>query len=136
MHKCDQYNHFHCRLNDLMLLSNEQLAQKLIEFGLRANELTSAIHLSKQYMDKMRCDNQKAIRLERQMAQTHSKQQKNHYETIVTRHQEFIEQVCPFVIQCPFFHLFIPHHAHSCSKTRHHYAKKLQHYSVALKANR
>lgn len=77
-----------------MLLSNEQLARKVIGLSLRTNELTNAIQLTKEHMDKIRCDNQKAIRMEKQMAQTRLKEQKNHYETIVTRHQEFIEQVC------------------------------------------
>lgn len=77
-----------------MLVSNEQLARKLIGLSLRTNELVNAIQLSKEYMDKIRSDNQKSIRMEKQMAQARLKEQKNHYETIVTRHQEFIEQVC------------------------------------------
>lgn len=77
-----------------MLVSNEQLARKVIGLSLRTTELTNAIHLSKEYMDKIRSDNQKSIRMEKQMAQARLKEQKNHYETIVTRHQEFIEQVC------------------------------------------
>lgn len=76
-----------------MLLSNEQLARKIVGLSLRTNELTNAMQLSKEHMDKIRNDNQKAVRIERQMAQTRLKEQKNHYETIVTRHQEFIEQV-------------------------------------------
>lgn len=76
-----------------MLLSSEQLARKIIGLSLRTNELTNAMQLSKEHLDKIRCDNQKAIRMEKQMAQTRLKEQKNHYETIVTRHQEFIEQV-------------------------------------------
>lgn len=82
------------RLSELMLVSNEQLARKVIGLSLRTTELTNAIHLSKEYMDKIRSDNQKSIRMEKQMAQARLKEQKNHYETIVTRHQEFIEQVC------------------------------------------
>lgn len=79
-----------------MLLSSEQLARRVVGLSLRANELTNAMQLSKEHMDKIRSDNQKSIRLEKQMAQTRLKEQKNHYETIVTRHQEFIEQVgCP-----------------------------------------
>lgn len=76
-----------------MLLSSEQLARKVIGLSLRTTELTNAMQLSKEHMDKIRNDNQKAIRMERQMAQARLKEQKNHYETIVTRHQEFIEQV-------------------------------------------
>lgn len=81
------------RLSELMLLSSEQLARKVIGLSLRTTELVNAIQLSKEHMDKIRNDNQKAIRMERQMAQARLKEQKNHYETIVTRHQEFIEQV-------------------------------------------
>lgn len=76
-----------------MLLSSEQLARKVIGLSLRTNELTNTMQLSKEHMDKIRNDNQKTIRMEKQMAQTRLKEQKNHYETIVTRHQEFIEQV-------------------------------------------
>lgn len=86
-------NKFVHRLSELMLLSSEQLARKVIGLSLRTNELTNAMQLSKEHMDKIRSDNQKAIRLEKQMAQARLKEQKNHYETIVTRHQEFIEQV-------------------------------------------
>lgn len=81
------------RLSDLMLHSSEQLARRVIGLSLRTNELTNAMQLSKEHMDKIRSDNQKSIRLEKQMAHTRLKEQKNHYETIVTRHQEFIEQV-------------------------------------------
>lgn len=82
-----------------MLLSNEQLARKVIGLSLRTNELTNAMQLSKEHMDKIRSDNQKTIRLEKQMAQTRLKEQKNHYETIVTRHQEFIEQVSVLLLR-------------------------------------
>ncbi|XP_055313157.1 centrosomal protein of 131 kDa isoform X2 [Sitodiplosis mosellana] len=81
------------KLSELMLLSSEQLARKVIGLSLRTNELTNAIQLSKDHMDKIRSDNQKTIRLEKQMGQARLKEQKNHYETIVTRHQEFIEQL-------------------------------------------
>lgn len=87
------------RLSDLMLLSSEQLARRITGLSLRTNELTNAMQLSKEHMDKIRCDNQKTIRMEKQIAQTRLKEQKNHYETIVTRHQEFIEQVG---VQKPF----------------------------------
>lgn len=81
-----------------MLLSSEQLARKIIGLSLRTNELANAMQLSKEHMDKIRCDNQKAIRMEKQMAQARLKEQKNHYETIVTRHQEFIEQVSVLMV--------------------------------------
>lgn len=76
-----------------MVLSTEQLGRKIIGLSLRANELTNAMQMSREHLDKIRSDNQKTIRMEKQMAQTRLKEQKNHYETIVTRHQEFIEQV-------------------------------------------
>lgn len=82
-----------------MLHSSEQLARKVIGLSLRTNELANAIQLSKEHMDKIRSDNQKTIRMEKQMAQTRLKEQKNHYETIVTRHQEFIEQVRTVTMQ-------------------------------------
>lgn len=81
------------RLSDLHLFTNDQLARKVINLSLRANELTNAIHLSKEHMEKLKNSNQKVVRAEKQMSQTRLKEQKNHYETVVARHQEFIEQV-------------------------------------------
>lgn len=81
------------RVADLLLLSNEQLARRIIGLFLRTNELSNAIQLSKEHVEKVRNDNQKMIRNEKQATQTLLKEQKNHYENIVARHQGFIEQV-------------------------------------------
>lgn len=81
------------RLTDLLLLPNEQLARRVIALSLRTNELSNAIKLSKEHVDRIKNDNQKAIRLEKQAAQVRLKEQKTHYEGIVVRHQGFIEQV-------------------------------------------
>lgn len=81
-------------MSDLILLSNDQLARKVVNLSLRANELTNAIQLSKEHVEKIRMDNQKLIRNEKQMAQNRMREQKSHYEAVVVRHQEFIEQVC------------------------------------------
>lgn len=84
------------RLSDLAMYSSEQLARKVISLSLRSNELTNAIHMSKEHMEKLKLSNQKQIRAEKQATQTRLKEQKNHYETVVARHQEFIEQVYRF----------------------------------------
>lgn len=81
-------------MSDLILLSNDQLARKVVNLSLRANELTTAIQLSKEHVEKIRMDNQKLIRTEKQMSQNRMREQKSHYEAVVARHQEFIEQVC------------------------------------------
>lgn len=81
-------------MSDLTLLSNDQLARKVVNLSLRANELTNAIQLSKEHVEKIRLDNQKLIRNEKQMSQNRMREQKSHYEAVVARHQEFIEQVC------------------------------------------
>lgn len=83
---------------DLLILPNQQLARRIISLSLRTNELSNAIQLSKEHMDKVRGDKARAIRLEKQTAQTRLKEQKSHYEGIVTRHQGFIEQVLHFYI--------------------------------------
>lgn len=80
-------------MTDLLMLSNEQLARRIIALTLRTNELSNAIQLSKEHVDKIKNDTQKAMRLEKQAAQVRLKEQKTHYEGIVTRHQAFIEQV-------------------------------------------
>lgn len=80
-------------MSDLMMYSSDQLARKVISLSLRANELTNAVHMSKEHMDKLKMANQKLLRAEKQVTQTRLKEQKNHYETVVARHQEFIEQV-------------------------------------------
>lgn len=87
-----------CRMADLTLLSNEQLAHRIIALSLRTNELSNAIKLSKEHIDRTKNDNQKAIRLEKQATQVRLKEQKTHYEGIVTRHQGFIEQVSIIVV--------------------------------------
>lgn len=44
-------------------------------------------------MAHVRADKQKAIRIEKQNSQARMAEQKNHFESIVSRHQGFIEQV-------------------------------------------
>lgn len=48
-------------------------------------------------MAHVRADRQKAIRIEKQNSQARIAEQKNHFESIVSRHQGFIEQVGDFV---------------------------------------
>lgn len=78
---------------DLLMLPNQQLGRRIISLSLRANELSNAIQLSKEHMEKVRGDKARSIRLEKQAGQTRLKEQKTHYESIVARHQGFIEQV-------------------------------------------
>lgn len=98
-------------MTDLLTLPNQQLARRIIGLSLRANELSNATQLSKEHMDKVRGDKAKAIRLEKQTAQTRLKEQKTHYESTVARHQGFIEQVLLCIIfvfvfnQLPCFNL-------------------------------
>lgn len=54
--------------------------------------------MSKEHMEKIKLANQKLVRAEKQATQTRLKEQKNHYETVVARHQEFIEQVRPIYL--------------------------------------
>lgn len=78
---------------DLLTMPNQQLARRIISLSLRSNELSNAIQLFKEHLDKIRGEKARAIRLEQHSAQTRLKEQKSHYEGIVTRHQGFIEQV-------------------------------------------
>ncbi len=80
-------------MSDLVILPNHQLARRIVALTLRANELSNAIQLSKEHMAHVRADKQKAIRIEKQNSQARIAEQKNHFESIVTRHQGFIEQV-------------------------------------------
>lgn len=91
-------SYFQNRMADLLILPNQQLARRIISLSLRTNELSNGIQLSKEHMDKVRGDKARAIRLEKQTVQTRLKEQKSHYEGIVTRHQGFIEQVLAFYI--------------------------------------
>lgn len=90
---------------DLLLLSREQLARRIIAFSLRTNELSNGIKLSKDHVERIKNESQKSIRLEKLAAQTRLKEQRTHYEDIVTRHQGFIEQVSNIPIHCkiPFW---------------------------------
>lgn len=81
------------RMADLLTLPNQQLARRVIGLSLRANELSNAIQLSKEHMEKVRGDKARSVRMEKQTGQTRLKEQKGHYESIVARHQGFIEQV-------------------------------------------
>lgn len=75
------------------MLPNHQLARRIVNLSLRSNELSNAIQLSKEHISFVRQEKQKAIRIEKQTTQNKLKEQKKHYESIVQRHQGFIEQV-------------------------------------------
>ncbi|XP_075167994.1 centrosomal protein dilatory [Haematobia irritans] len=81
------------KLSDLLMLPNHQLARRIIALSLRANELANAVHLSKEHVIKIRTEKQKSIRSEKANSANRMKEQKKHYETIVKRHQGFIEQL-------------------------------------------
>ncbi|TMW52960.1 hypothetical protein DOY81_001993 [Sarcophaga bullata] len=81
------------KLSDLLMLPNHQLARRVIALSLRANELANAVQLSKEHVIKIRTEKQKSIRSEKANAANRMKEQKKHYETIVKRHQGFIEQL-------------------------------------------
>ncbi|XP_073845616.1 centrosomal protein dilatory isoform X2 [Musca autumnalis] len=81
------------KLSDLLMLPNHQLARRVIALSLRANELANAVHLSKEHIMKIRTEKQKTIRAEKANSANRMKEQKKHYETIVKRHQGFIEQL-------------------------------------------
>lgn len=80
-------------MSDLVILPNHQLARRIVALTLRANELSNAIQLSKEHVAHVRSEKQKAIRIEKQNSQSRIAEQKNHFESIVSRHQGFIEQV-------------------------------------------
>jgi len=75
------------------MLPNHQLARRIVKLSLRANELSNAIQLSKEHVANVRGDKSKALRLEKLNGQNRLKEQKKHYEDIVSRHQAFIEQL-------------------------------------------
>lgn len=79
---------------DLITLPNQQLARRIIALSLRANELSSAIHLSREHMATVRTEKIKTVRAEKHNFQSRLFEQKKHFESIVVRHQGFIEQVC------------------------------------------
>ncbi|XP_061393155.1 centrosomal protein of 131 kDa [Musca vetustissima] len=81
------------KLSDLLMLPNHQLARRVIALSLRANELANAVHLSKEHVMKIRTEKQKTIRAEKANSANRMREQKKHYETIVKRHQGFIEQL-------------------------------------------
>ncbi|XP_067633573.1 centrosomal protein of 131 kDa [Eurosta solidaginis] len=81
------------KLADLLMLPNHQLARRVIALSLRANELANAVYLSKEHVMKVRNEKQKCIRTEKANAANRMREQKKHYETIVKRHQGFIEQL-------------------------------------------
>lgn len=80
------------------MLPNHQLARRIVALSLRANELANAIQLSKQHVSHIRLERQKALRQEKLNSSNRSKEQKKYYESIVARHQGFIEQVSSFHI--------------------------------------
>uniref|UniRef100_A0A182WEB2 Centrosomal protein of 131 kDa n=1 Tax=Anopheles minimus TaxID=112268 RepID=A0A182WEB2_9DIPT len=81
------------KMNDLLELPPHQLARRVIKLSLRANELSNAMQLSKNHIATVRADKVKAIRTEKCALQGRLKEQKKHYEDIIGRHQEFIDQL-------------------------------------------
>lgn len=84
---------FSFRISDLILLPNQQLARRVVALSMRANELSNAIQLSKEHMANVRTDKIKCVRAEKLNAQSRMVEQKKNFESIVLRHQGFIEQV-------------------------------------------
>ncbi|EDV98126.1 GH22846 [Drosophila grimshawi] len=81
------------KLSELLMLPNHQLARRVIALSLRANELANAIHLSKEHVVQLRSEKQKSLRAEKSNSSSKMRDQKKHYEEVVTRHQGFIEQL-------------------------------------------
>ncbi|XP_030381509.1 centrosomal protein of 131 kDa isoform X2 [Scaptodrosophila lebanonensis] len=81
------------KLSELLMLPNHQLARRVIGLSLRANELTNAIHLSKEHVVLLRSEKQKLLRAEKSTSASKLREQKKHYEEVVKRHQGFIEQL-------------------------------------------
>ncbi|KAH8324691.1 hypothetical protein KR074_004115 [Drosophila pseudoananassae] len=81
------------KLSELLMLPNHQLARRVIALSLRANELSNAIHLSKEHVIQLRGEKQKSLRAEKTNNAAKLRDQKKHYEEVVTRHQGFIEQL-------------------------------------------
>ncbi|KAH8270754.1 hypothetical protein KR018_000201 [Drosophila ironensis] len=81
------------KLSELLMLPNHQLARRVIALSLRANELANAIHMSKEHVLQLRGEKQKSLRAEKSSNAAKLKDQKKHYEDVVTRHQGFIEQL-------------------------------------------
>ncbi|XP_034478866.1 centrosomal protein of 131 kDa isoform X2 [Drosophila innubila] len=81
------------KLSELLMLPNHQLARRVIALSLRANELANAIHLSKEHVMQLRSEKQKLLRAEKTSNAGKLRDQKKHYEEVVTRHQGFIEQL-------------------------------------------
>lgn len=75
------------------MLTNHQLCRKVVNLSLRVNELNNAIQLSKEHVSNIRAEKMKTVRLEKQNTQKRLNEQKKHYEDIVQRHQNFIEQL-------------------------------------------
>ncbi|KAH8345493.1 hypothetical protein KR084_005222, partial [Drosophila pseudotakahashii] len=81
------------KLSELLMLPNHQLARRVIALSLRANELANAIHMSKEHVFQLRGEKQKSLRAEKSTGAAKLRDQKKHYEEVVTRHQGFIEQL-------------------------------------------
>ncbi|EAT42939.1 AAEL005590-PA [Aedes aegypti] len=81
------------KMNDLLEIPVHQLARRVIKLSLRANELSNAMQLSKEHLSNVRTDKMKAVRAEKVAFQNKMKEQKKHYEDIIGRHQEFIDQL-------------------------------------------
>uniref|UniRef100_A0AAG5DIM3 5-azacytidine-induced protein 1 n=1 Tax=Anopheles atroparvus TaxID=41427 RepID=A0AAG5DIM3_ANOAO len=81
------------KMSDLLELPQHQLARRVIKLSLRANELSNAMQLSKDHIATLKADKVKAIRTEKSALLGKLKEQKKHYEDIIGRHQEFIDQL-------------------------------------------
>ncbi|XP_053688612.1 centrosomal protein of 131 kDa [Sabethes cyaneus] len=81
------------KMNDLLEIPIHQLARRVIKLSLRANELSNAMALSKDHLVNLKADKMKAVRAEKAAFGSKMKEQKKHYEDIIGRHQEFIDQL-------------------------------------------
>ncbi|CAG9773590.1 unnamed protein product [Ceutorhynchus assimilis] len=81
------------RLDDLELLSKQELSHQLIDINLRLKDKNSSISLLQNELSNLREQVMKQNKQTEELVKQKLKQQKDEYEGVVKRHQKFIDQL-------------------------------------------
>ncbi|VEN63068.1 unnamed protein product [Callosobruchus maculatus] len=81
------------RMDDLRMLSTEELSSQVIDLSLRLKDKSSSISLLQQELSNLREQIMKQHKETDELVKQKLKQQKDEYEGVIKRHQKFVDQL-------------------------------------------
>nr|CAI5847080.1 unnamed protein product [Callosobruchus analis] len=81
------------RMDDLRILSTEELGSQVIDLSLRLKDKSSSISLLQQELSNLREQIMKQHKETEELVKQKLKQQKDEYEGVIKRHQKFVDQL-------------------------------------------